>query len=335
MIRFLLLLTPFCIYAALEENPYDKLILKGIDAAQRQEYDEADSIFNCIPDTIPAPFFFKAIMLHAKMTEEHDFRCAKQLYEYCERTIAIAQRDIENNVNLAQAHFYNGGGYGAMGTTAGKTGSWISSMRHGMKGVAEYQKALEIDSTIYDAYAGLGIYHYWKGEVTKYFHWLPFVDDERKQGKKELLIATEKGKYLNHVARYSFIWVYFKEEEYDSSIALCEQFLSRYPYNTIFLRARADILFQQRDWKKSVEEYLNVIELIRRKPNQNTIEIMECLYKLAKALELSDKKVEALQYYSRILELEAPEWNKKESEDLKKKTLSTIKYLKKELEASD
>ena len=307
----------------------DNLIEQGIDFAQRQEYNRADSCFDLIPRNHPGAYLFKSIALQALMGEEHDYRAGEPTLSYCRRTIELADAMIKKNPSSAEGYFYRGMGYGTLGTYQARVREWFSSFRSGSKGIDDLKKCVALDSLYYDAYTGLGVYHYWKSKITRYLSWLPFVSDDRPRGKHELSVATERARFLNHPARYSMIWVYYEEKNYAAALQLCEGFLKQYPENTTFLRSKADVMFRMDDQAGTIAAYRLLLDVLADRPTANKIEEIECHYKLALSLERTGAAGDALAEYQTVLATAVPEWAQSEAGPYRSKAEERISSISK------
>lgn len=315
-----------CMGTARAELPIDSLATEGLRFAYQQKYHRADSLFLRLGSNHPAGPFLQTLLAQYRMIEEQDYRDGKSLYALCE-TVLERSESLRKRGKKAEALFYRGMAYGAMASYEEKTSSWLSSILHGLKGISALEKCVELDSSNYDALAGLGVYHYWKGKVTSSVRWFRFLD-EREKGKGELIAAVKKGRLLNHAARYSLLWAYYAEGRSDSALALADEFLRSYPANTIFLRARNDILFRKKEWKKAESGYGKLLRIYHAHPTKSRIEEFECTYKRAVALENLGRRAEAIRTYKASLEIATPAWSKT-TEPVRSKARASLMELEK------
>lgn len=313
----------WCAGIANAELSVDSLAVAGLKLAYQQEYDRADSVFARIAKH-PAGPFLQSILVQYRMLEEEDYRDGTTLYSLCQATLERSEA-LRKQGKKAEALFYRGMAFGAMASYEEKTRVWLSSILHGLKGVSALEKCVSLDPSIYDAQAGLGVYHYWKGKVTSSVRWFRFMD-EREKGKHELAAAVEHGRYLDHAARYSLVWAYYAEGQPDSALALSDEFLRIYPANTIFLRARCDVLFRKKDWKRAEAGYGKLLRIYHTKPTQSRIAELECNYKRAVSLEYLGRRAEAIRAYKAAVEISTPAWSKT-MEPLLNKARASLKRL--------
>jgi len=89
---------------------------------------------------------------------------------------------------------------------------------------------------------------------------------------------------------------------------LAEVFLKQYPANAVFLRARADILFQASRWQDAAEAYGRALTALKEFPTQSQVEELECYYKQGIALKMIDKKRVALKSFQQATATKTPAW---------------------------
>ena len=92
-----------------------------------------------------------------------------------------------------------------------------------------------MDSTYYDAYLGLGIYHYLADVLPRFVKMLSFIlgiDGDRELGIKELKLAAEKGRYTKAEAMFFLGAIYvYREREYQKAMGIWDELLQKYPEN--------------------------------------------------------------------------------------------------------
>ncbi len=304
----------------------DSLINKGLNQMNLQNYDISEKIFSKIPKDNPERFFFKAMLYQTKMLCFDDYRFGDSLINNSLLAIKTSEELIKKG-DFARGYFYNGYAYGTISAYEEKIGSKISCFFHGYKGVSLLRKSLEYKKDFFDAYAGIGVYHYWKSKAVNKINWIPFLTDERKIGKEELLIALRKGNYFRNAARYSLIWVYFVEGDYKTALAIIDEFLTFYPQNTIFLRAKCDVLFKMGSFSQAVLYYKKLLNSFKKNPTQSGFLEMQCMYKLAYSLSNTGNYNESLVYYNRVLKSVLPKWTKSKAIPIKRKAKTDMEKI--------
>jgi len=260
------------------------LVLDGIEATLNENYLYAESRFKKIISSDsqnPAGYFFLGALYQAEMMDyENDFK-EEEFYSNLKTAIKLAKKRISCENDTPWDYLYLGNSYGYLGVYKARKGSWWSAFRNALEAKSAYKKAVELDSTLYDAYLGLGSYHYWTSFFTKSFAWLPFFADERKRGVEELKLAAEKSLFSKVAALNALIWIYINEKDYPKAIQLAEKLQQEYPEGKIFLWALATAYYEKYDWDKAIECYTLITSKLKDNPEENYYNLIECKYRIA------------------------------------------------------
>ena len=149
--------------------------------------------------------------------------------------VEIAEARLEKNENDIDAIFFLGGAYGSLGRYYAMTKSFLNAYWYGKKGKNYLEDVVETDSTYYDAYLGLGIYHYLADVLPKFVKILSFIlgiEGDKEQGIQEIKIASEKGLYTKTEAMFFLGALYtYREAKYEQAIEIFDKLLEKYPQN--------------------------------------------------------------------------------------------------------
>ena len=101
-----------------------------------------------------------------------------------EKTIQLVNKNQKDNIEVsdstkAQYLFYLGSSYGYRGFFEGRKGNWYSALSDGLKAINLLDESVEMDSTLMQAYLGIGTYDYWSSSKIKFALWLPFIPDNQ------------------------------------------------------------------------------------------------------------------------------------------------------------
>jgi hypothetical protein len=146
----------------------------------------------------------------------------------------------------AEAWFYLAGAYGPRVQWRVLRGERLGAARDGKKVKDALERALQLDATLYDAYFGIGLYHYYADvapAVAKMLRWLMFLPGgDRALGLREMLQARDKGELLRGEADFQLEIVYlWYEHKTADALNLLTRLDARYPRNPLFLRLIAEI----------------------------------------------------------------------------------------------
>jgi tetratricopeptide (TPR) repeat protein len=274
------------------QNPQIKSLLsEGIDASFREDYAKAESKFRKLIEMAPsdpAGYFFLAALYHAQMIDhESDFR-EEEFYRCVKAAKKRARNRIKQDKEDAWAYLVLGNSYGAKAVYEAKKGNWLSGLDEGLRAKSTLKEAVKRNPELFDAYVGLGSYHFWASEMTKVLWWLPFIGDNREQGISEMKTAYQKSTFSQAAAASGLIWMYIRLEEYDQAISLARKMQNRYPEGKSFLWGLAEAYYDKRDLNNAL---LNYQDLLRRLEENHRSEnpgqsynLIECRFYIANCL---------------------------------------------------
>ena len=237
LIIFLIFIKCFEIQA--QSDSTHQLILKGIDFASNLQYEEAikifDEIINKEPENPRGYFLKSAAYFWIFSTDMHNEAIGDTLKEWSFKAVEVAESRLDENENDIDALFYQGGAYGTLGRYYGLTQSYLKAYWYGQKGKNYLEEVIENDSTYYDAYLGLGIYHYLADVLPRFVKILSFilgVKGDKDRGIAELNLAAEKGIYTKSEALFFLGAIYtYREREYEKAEKIFNKLLEKYPDN--------------------------------------------------------------------------------------------------------
>ena len=174
-----------------------------------------------------------------------------QATSHLDSTIAIAQKQMKSHRDDADLIFILGSAYAFRAASRGEHGRWWGAVKDGLKSAPNLSKALAMDSGLYDAYLGLGTYHYWKSAKAKHFKWLPFISDTREQGIREITTAGILGNITPMAAQKALIVIYMNENRYADARSIADSVLRVYPFDLIALMRLAQSLVETKDWDEA------------------------------------------------------------------------------------
>ena len=250
-------------YIDYQDEKTKNLLQEGIDASFREDYPQAEGIFAQVIQMAPqdpAGYFFLAALYQAEMVDfESNFQ-EKEFYKNVDLAKRLSEERIEANKEDAWAYLLLGNSYGAKGLYDARKGNWWSGLNNGLSAKSALKEALKHKPDLYDAYVGLGSYHYWASVVTKAFWWLPFFGDHRQEGLEEMTLAYEKSIFSSDAAANGLIWMYIQEKKLDLALSLSEKMQAKYPQGKSFLWGVAQAYFEKRDWNKALSKYKELAE---------------------------------------------------------------------------
>jgi tetratricopeptide (TPR) repeat protein len=251
----------------------------GIDLILKQQYTAARQHFRRVAErytNTPEGYLFQAAALQAQAIDFRQFIDKEQFDSLLDVTRSVAETMIADHPASPWGYYYRGTALGMESYDKMQRGEFLSGYVKGRSAVSSLEKALELDSTFYDAYAVLGTYYYWKSRKTEFLHWLPFVRDDRRKGIEYLRRVVEKGRYQRLAALSNLLWVYIDASEFQQAEALARRALQQYPRHRIFLNGWATALHQQNKYAEALEAYERLLRAIQEDAAPNGYNEVAC-----------------------------------------------------------
>jgi tetratricopeptide (TPR) repeat protein len=184
--------------------------------------------------------------------------------------IASAEAWAAREPKRAEAWFYVGGAYGTRVLMRGMVrDEMFAAARDGKRIYDALRQAVALDSSLQDAYFGLGLYHYYAAvaptvaRVLRVLLLLPAGD--RAGGLREMQQTQSRGLLLRGEADYQLQLIYhWYEGQPATALRLVEGLRTRYPHNPLFA-LRAAVLQNDafHNTQASLDIYRSLLEAAR------------------------------------------------------------------------
>ncbi len=333
LIRTLLLLGLLAFPASLAavdlDSTYVAQLRRGIAFTMVEQFDSARTVFAemVARDSLDhAALLYLAGVDHAEMMDREDFGKKDQFEAAVEKAISIAERARSLAEEAAWAYLTIGNGHAYTASLEAKAGSWWTAMRRGLKAKGAYLDALELDPHLYDAYLGLGTYHYWKSAKTEFINWLPFVGDRKDDGVEELQLAVDSSLFSNDLALNSLIWIHLERKDPQSALACAETLHSKYPDSRLVKWGMAFSNYAAGKFAAALEYFGEIIGSLESDSTQNYFNLIECRYHRGKIFQSVKDTSAAQKEFEQLLSYPA-------GEDVKKRQQAKIREGKRALSA--
>ncbi len=283
----------------------DSLIRKGIDQTFSCQFDSALLTFQNQIDThpeSPSGYLYRALVLRAMMMDFESDRWEREFYELVDRAIDLGEEEIKAHQKNALTHLYMGGGYFLKGISQAKSGKIVSGVLNARRGLGHLNKALDSDSTLYDAYLILGNYDYLTGRYYRHIDWLPGISDNRKRGIERLKLTVQRGLLSRWTGVISLGWIAYDMENYSLALDLFLSGHQRYPESRFFLWALADTYMKLKQYDNAVGIYQQLFTTVQQQTGNTLYNQLVLHYKMASAYMARQNYAIALEHCEKILE---------------------------------
>ena len=302
---------------------YQDLILEGQALTFQEKYPEAIEKFQFLIEKepqSPSGYFYLAMVYQARMKDLESDLYEKEFLHNLNKVIELTKPKEEKKTADKWELLFLGNSYGSLGYFQVRKGGWFSGFKSAKKAKGALEKAIQQDSTFWEAYFGLGSYHYWKSVATKFINWLPFIGDNRQKGIKQLQIAAEKAVFSQEPAKMGLMWIYYREKNYPEALDLALALQEKYPESKVPLWARAFIYYEKYDWKSCLLALDELEEKLLQTQRENYYNFIEVNFLKANChYNLGHKKI-CLKICQEILEYPLDEKTKERQKEKLSKT---------------
>lgn len=298
-----LLLLFFPAGRSLQAAPADDWIARTIDLTINTRFKEAESLLRtriAAGDSSADVYFYLASVFNSKMTHFENHADEKPFLAALNKVLLKTAAD--SDTEKARALFYRGSALGYKAFYEGQSGNWFDAVRDGLKSVDNLKRAIDVDSTLYDACLGIGVYQYWRSTKLKFLLWMPFIEDTRLQGIKNIRKAAAKSKYSRYMAMHQLIYILLNYGNKDEALHYAREVIRVYPNSTFMWWAYAHTRFMRHEYPKALTAYRHLLTLLTELPEQNASHVVSCRARMAEIYDKMGKKREARQEARRALE---------------------------------
>lgn len=224
-------------------NSVEEQILKGIRYIYNTEFDKGISLFENLLeiDTLRyrSMFFLTSAYWRAAMLNLKNFQYSTNFEEIHRETTNIYKSMYDKRKNDPLFIFFWGSLLGYMGLYDNARNKVFSSLRNGYKGMELLKRAVGMDSTLYDAYYGLGLYNYYTSIMPLFLKpfamLLGFEIGKREMGIKMIEKASIHGRYSRYEAMEFLGRLKFNRGLYASSDSIFSILNAEFPLNYQYL----------------------------------------------------------------------------------------------------
>lgn len=217
---FLLILSLGIFQAAKSQKTIESELCQGVDHALNFEYANALTLLDKLQQEDPEdarPYLFKAVVYIQLIVNCQNSDKYKDLFfENINKAEDIAKKLAKKNKEDWYFNFILGGVYGWKAKYYLDAGARWKTFTNARKAKGYFEKTVKVNPDCFDAYYGLGEYHYYAGTLPKLLRFiLPILNFEgdTKKGMRELNLAKDKGKYSGDFAAYELVLIYLDREE--------------------------------------------------------------------------------------------------------------------------
>jgi tetratricopeptide (TPR) repeat protein len=241
-----------------DDAVFNRLAEEGLTALYNLDYDGAEAKFQDMetrfPDN-PLSLYAGATELWWQLTNEFDEKnpsMEKDFLAAADRAADAAHAYIKRTGDPdGRGNLCLGGALGLKARWEAIQGQWLSAYFHGKKAFKLQQKAIAINPNLYDAYLGVGIFHYYAATLPSAVKVLAhfIFGGNKQQGLDEIRISMEKGRFSRTAAQLFMVGILINNEKDPSAaLALLRAGRREYPRSPFFQLLEMLVLEEVKDW---------------------------------------------------------------------------------------
>ncbi len=251
-------------------------------------------------------YFYLAATLNSKMTHFENFKFEEEFLSAIDKTIFLINLKQKENIELsdslkAQYLFYLGSSYGYRGYFEGRKGNWYSALSDGMKAIDLLEQAVDLDSTLFKAYLGIGTYDYWSSSKIKFALWIPFISDNRERGIEMIRKSLIEEGPARYMAMHQLVYILLDYGRYKGALIYAETIIKEYPESQFMWWAYSHVHYKMRNYDKAIAAYKVLLGLIQKDIEANPAHIIKCNLKIAQLYYESSNYLECITHCNNIL----------------------------------
>lgn len=286
MTRLILIVLCFLSHLQAAEKDW---VDRTIDLTINNKFDEAKAIIDhrlANGDSSVKIYFYFASILNSELTHFEFQIDDSQFLNVLDTVIEKAERQLErtasgDSARLARLYFYRGNAAGYKAYHLGRKGSWYSAFDHGLQAIGDLNRAVAYDSTLYDAYLGIGAYKYWSSTKLKYLLWIPLIPDQRDQGIRYLKKAVRHGAHGKYMGMHQLIYILLDYNKFGEALGYARAVVEAYPESQFMWWANAHTYYKMHDYPEAVRAYKKLLRLIESDDASNPMHWLSCQVRLA------------------------------------------------------
>jgi len=259
------------------------MIRRGIHLSILQDYAAATRIFVGLKKELPldpAGYFFQAAVIQTKMMDYERYTDEPHFVALIDSAMTLARKQIKQDLNHAWSYFYVGAGHGYLSFYLAKKKKYWPALQHAQESVKALTRAVSLDSTLYDAYLGIGWYRYYRSKVSRHFTWLPFIKDERDSGIALIRKAMLQSRYSRTSAMNGLCWILHDEGQLEEGMTLLRAGLSSFPDSRVFLWCGARLSEKLKLWRDAAGYYERILKTFAAENVQSPFNELTCRRRL-------------------------------------------------------
>ncbi|MFO7446902.1 MAG: tetratricopeptide repeat protein, partial [Ignavibacteriaceae bacterium] len=255
----------------------DAVVTKGLEYCYHFKWDKAEDTFRSIiekhPDS-PEGYHYLSSVYFWYYLSSNDEADLKNFKKYSDLAIDKAKELLEENENNAELLYLLGSNYNYRTVAFAKAENYLDAVWAAQKSESYLSDCLESDSSLIDAYLGLGLYNFAVANIPSGFRWalnLAGISGEESTGLRYIKIAADKGKLARVEAQYYLSQILTEViMDYETASGYLTNLIKKYPDNLLFNYSYAAVEMK----KRKLDEAEKILSKITRREEEKFTQII-------------------------------------------------------------
>jgi tetratricopeptide (TPR) repeat protein len=249
------------------QNIIARNVKKGLEFGYDFYWDKAEKTFKSIIKSYPNDprgYHYEASIYFWNYLNSHDKKSYNEFLAYSDTAIDKAKAILDKNPKNLDILYVIGADYSYRTLIFVRAEKFLDAVWASKKSESYLGKALEIDSSFYDAYLGLGLYYFGVGQIPSSFRWalnIAGIHGDMKLGLKYIKKAANNGNITKVEAQYFYSQILSDYKfEYEQASHYLQNLTVRYPGNLLFSYSSAVLDIKRRrlnDAEKILSRVIN------------------------------------------------------------------------------
>lgn len=235
------------------KSAINKSVIKGLEYSYNFNWQKAADIFQNLVDRYPGypqGYHYIASIYMWHYLSNQDKRDYDLFVAYSDTALEKAREILEKNPKNTNILFIIGADYSYRAITFSKAEKFLDAVWASKKSEAYLNSTLEIDSSFYDAYLGLGLLNFAVGQIPGAFRWalsLAGIHGDKELGLNFIKKAAREG-YTTKVEAEYYLSQILSDYllDYGSADKYLKSLVQRYPNNLLFSYSYAVLNIKRR-----------------------------------------------------------------------------------------
>ncbi|MBS1911268.1 MAG: tetratricopeptide repeat protein [Bacteroidetes bacterium] len=253
--------------ASVRADEIDRLVAQGMDQIYAVQFDAAARSFDqaiAADRNDPRGYFFRAnVHLWSYLFDKRQTQL-DLFFSMSDKTIAVAEQRLRGNGNDSRARLILGMAYGYKTIANARAENFMAAALSARTCYDQLNDLVQDDPHAYDAYLGLGLFHFLFGSVPKAGQFLANLNGikgDARLGMREIETAAQRGTYFKTDAQLivALLDIYYLDD-LNRGLGVLEGLAKRYPRNVAMLYAIGTALSAQNQADRAIPYFERVAE---------------------------------------------------------------------------